>query len=369
MVYSADAIFDPSGVLIGTFNLLSKTHDAEIDYLRSKILAEFNDSEAKRDIEAVLSPSLLSHKDTLAGQASEIKSAHDSLITEVFRDILDTPEDGIDEILEVLVTAMTNAGDSVEANNVDASTPTSVLSNSNAGILSVRELSQMVRPDNFITMTCIDDSVQGSEEWEVLSSVIGAADESAITGEEFDFELAGIKLMILNGSTILISGDNYGGGQLSSLSLSGFSVDNTDQGILRATILFDPIGYGRYWVSLFKSEDTTFDLDATVNEDLVARGYIEAVSGTVTLDATNGSGLSGSVDLLYVSDDEDLTIQVPMFIEDDQFFVATDSDERAKFVIFYRDEYGIALAAGGTYTISDSKILDAEADAAVVTAP
>jgi len=273
-----------------------------------------------------------------------VKSRSDDYTTTVVRNLIGSTSGDVSDILDDLMRLTNEAIDKAEANTLGNTTPAAYKANGNSGNLTVDALTQMCRNDDFVEVKCTGDGTHGEETWGVTSKKFGTASGSATTGEQFHFTEGGVKFTIRVGSIIEEYGDDRN--QLDGWVLSGFGTGNTDDGNIYVKLeSYTGYAYGsRTDIYLYSDFDRT---------SLIASGGITG-TGTVTLAEENGSGLSGTVILnaTYGSQDTDVWLRVPIFLEGDKFLFGLTSSENSLFVNWFRDVYVKELPSAAYYNVT-----------------
>lgn len=212
--------------------------------------------------------------------------------------------------------------------------------------VTVPVLTGMARDGDKIDVECTNAAVPGGETWSVKSMLLGNLG-NATTGTAFSSVKGGVAFTLTNDN---LPGryeiTNDGSSQLSDPQLAGFDETNTDAGKLYAKLEFVSPDYR---VQLYKDS-------GLAAADLVASGTRATASGSVTLTASNSSGLTGTITIAYVSDDTDIVIEVPHARAGDKFSLLITNDDAGKIFSVFRDLYDKALpsAASGSETIADT---------------
>jgi len=345
MGYDKTAIFQPLGKAVKRHRLISGAGGfmEQLDGVMGEMAALLNDSQKER--EALYAFSAANHSDaqSLAAMANRVVSATAAFLTGVVRHSIGAVGTTPQEVLEELAEAMRQAGDTVCENTVTVSGPTADPDNAGNGYIADLTVTQNARDDNHFEAECIDASQEGAEQWRISCSRLGELG-IAITGQVFTCEDAGVSFTITARDEIEEQNDDND--QLENWSFSGAQKGvNTDQdGRLYVTLTDSG---GTRTVSCYKDPDRT---------ELVCQGSREG-DGTIELVEQNNSGLSGSVDVTYTQDDNDIVVILPFaFDVGDKFRFSTQISAQGKFQYFFVENFGVALpsASAGNETVPES---------------
>jgi hypothetical protein len=248
-------------------------------------------------------------------------------------------------VLEALSDAMETASDAVRQNTTAATAPTADDDNAGNGTMSSVTTTQQCRDNNDFEITCTDATTKTSERWSVTCSRLGNVG-TAVTGEEFESESAGVKFTISAQQGITETGDENN--QLSDWSFTGAKKGvNTDRDGKLYVTLTDVSGTRT--VSCYKDPSRT-------QQHLVCQGS-RSGNGTVTLTEQNNSGLSGSVSVTYTANDNNIELKLEFpFTVGDKFYFSTSITAKGNFQYFFVENFGKALpsATSGNETVTES---------------
>jgi len=294
--------------------------------------------------------------DTLDALNSEFSSARGEAQTSFIRTrmkeflettqsaVIDVSED-VDEdnnvtvtrtgILAELVDAMLD--DSVDqpytVPNTQAVTATVAdIENVGVGVLT-KTFNETYSYNGRVTLVCTDETI-GSEKFSVTliedgtNRVIEAAN-SLIVKASFVSSDLGLSASLAR----TIAESNDGGNQLSAYVINGETDSNTDNGVLYLD-LYDTAGT--------RTVDVYSDAART---ELVATGSLLG-DGTITLNEANVSGLTGSVAVVYASDDGDIEIDLQVFKIGDEFRFSMTNDEAGVIATLVGRAWKISLPTG-----------------------
>jgi len=346
MAYNKTTIFQNIGKGIKKFNKIdapSTGFKALLDTVMGEIVALYNDSEGERRILNFFSNANRSDQAALDSVMNRTVSIVSSFLTTVVREDLSVVGSTSAAVLEALADAMEENSDTIKQNTIAITGPTADADNAGNGEMIPPGYNQQARDNNDFEVTCIDATTEAGEHWSVTCSKLGSLG-TAVTGTEFESETAGISFTINAQDEITEVNDNAN--QLANWAFSG-----ADKGVNTASD-------GRVFVSLSDSAGTR---TVSVYKDsgrtqLVAQGS-RAGDGEVTLTEQGGSGLSGTVDVAYTGDDNDIYLVLPFAFEvGDKFYLSTSISAQGLFQYFFVEQFGKALpcASGGSETVSES---------------
>lgn len=344
MAYDKTVIFQNIGKAVKKCNKIADDggfKDA-LDGVMAEIATLYNDSAKERNILYRFASANRADQQALDAMVRRTVSIVSAYLTEVVRDDLAvvgrTPKD----VLLGLAEAMEDAEDTVKKNTVQVLGPSSDEGNEGNGTISV-EVTQQALDGNHFDVVCIDATVEGSEQWSVSSSRLGELG-MAVTGVQFTSEEGGINLTITAQDTLTEMGDEQN--QLDNWSFNGAEKGvNTDADGRLYVSLTDTNGVRK--VSCYKDSGRT---------ELVCEGT-RSGDGEVQLQEQNSSGLTGSVTVTYIADDNDISLKLPFpFGVDDKFTFSTEITDKGKFQFFFVENFGVALpsASSGSETVPES---------------
>lgn len=346
MAYNKTVIFQNIGKGTKKFNKIATAttgFKATLDSVMSEIVALYNDSEGERRILNLFSNANKSDQAALDSVKSQTISIVGSYLTTVVREDLSVVGSTSSAVLEALADAMETASDTVRQNTTSATTPTADDDNAGNGTMSSVTTTQQCRDNNDFEITCTNATTKTSERWSVTCSRLGGLG-TAVTGEEFESESAGVKFTISAQEDITETGDENN--QLSGWSFTGAKKGlNTDPNGKLYVTLTDTAGTRT--VSCYKDAGRT---------QLVCQGS-RSGNGTVTLTQQNGSGLSGSVSVAYVANDNNIELKLEfLFAVGDKFYFSTSITAKGNFQYFFVENFGKALpnAAPQSETVPES---------------
>ena len=344
MAYNRNRIYQGVGKLIKLYNQLDTFDNDTLDTTFQESQALYINDDDDRVFAGSFLSDINSMRTTSKSFKDLVKTRADDYFTNVVRNLIGSTSSDPSDIITDLIRLTNEAIDKAEANTTGNTTPTGYKTNGNAGNLTVDELTQMCRNDDFIEVKCTSDGTHGEESWTVTSKKFGAASGTATTGEQFHFTEGGVKFTIRTGTLIEEYGDDRN--QLDGWVLSGFGTGNSTVGKIYVKLeSYTGYAYGsRTDVYLYSDFDRT---------SLVASGGITGL-GTVTLAEENGSGLSGTVILnaTYGSQDTDIWLRVPLFLQGDKFLFGLTSSENSLFVNWFRDVYAKELPSAAYYNVT-----------------
>lgn len=348
MAYNVTRIYQGFGKLIKLYNQLDTFDNDTIDTTFQEAQALYLNDDDDRIFAGNFLSDINSIRTSAKAFKDQVKARADSYTTDVLRNLIGATGTDVSDILDDLIRLTKENLDKAEANTVGNTAPAGYKTNGNAGNLTVDELTQMCRNNDFIEVKCTSDGTNGEESWSVTSKKFGTGSSTATTGTQFHFTEGGVKFTIRTGSVIEEYGDDRN--QLSGWVLSGYGTGNTDKGKLYIK-LESYTGYA------YGSRTDVYLYSDFARTALVASGGRTGL-GTVTLAEANGSGLSGSVilDATYGSQDTDVWLRAPLFIEGDKFLFGLTSSDNSIFVNWFRDVYTKELPSAAYYgvTILDS---------------
>lgn len=345
MGYDKTSIFQALGKAVKRYRLITASGGfvEQLDVVMGEMAALLNDSRREREALHAFSAANSSDMASLSAMASRVVSATSGYLTGAVREAIGAVGATPQEVLRELGDAMREAGDAVLENTVSVDGPSADSGNSGNGYITDLTVTQNARDENHFEVECIDAPQEGMEQWRVACSRLGELG-MAITGETFTSEDAGISFRIVARVDIEVQNDESD--QLSNWSFTGAQKGvNTDiNGALYVSLTDSS---GTRTVSCYMDDGMT---------QLVCRGS-RSGDGTVQLQEQNGSGLSGSVDVVYVQDDADIVVILPFnFGVGDKFRFATKITSQGKFQYFVVENFGVALpsAAAGEETVPES---------------
>lgn len=203
MAYNINKIFESGlGKGIAQYNLLDALK-TDLDTALSE-WATFlcGGTEGERELLAAVSNYYLECVGTINAMMSDIISRlRVYMLTEILSD-LNVPENNLTQVLDALTDAMEEAGHTVLANTVSASTPVEDPDNTGgkvAGEMSAVGTTQYIHDDCDFSAVCYDNGTQDAELWRIrnnLESNLG----TATTGVLFENEKYGISFTISAGN-------------------------------------------------------------------------------------------------------------------------------------------------------------------------
>lgn len=359
--YDRELIFKPIGKMIARFNeLQSQIEDLETIQEELVTVVDDEPSEGSREL---LTEAGVQHQDDVSTMA-ELKEAAKAVVTTYLlgpiREMLEVTSTDIASVLDALQDAMYIKGDSVLCQTVPpveqgATTYDSRFDIDNAGVGSLS-------PANFHPQQTHDGAVlegkvydvsggAGNEYWQLRMKRADGSIEilgTAQTGVLFQSEKYGFELTIQYYNTIQDA--EVVGAQLSNWVLNGATKQKGDEETEPITEA-NADWYGRYFVKLYDTAGTrTVELyrDSARTTELVAQGS-RVGDGTITLAAVGGSGLTGSVDVVYTGNDNGIVVRYPFeFERDDIFWMPIAIGALiALFQYFFVNEYDKALPCEG----------------------
>ncbi len=346
MAYNKTTTFQNTGKGIKKLNKVdtpSTGFKAVLDSVVSEIIALYNDSEGERRILNLFSNANRSDQAALDSIKSQTVSIVSSFLTTVVREDLSVVGSTSAAVIDALADAMEDASDTVKENTVSISGPTADNDNAGNGTLHPPGNTQQARDDNDIEVTCIDATTESEEHWSVVCSKLGSLG-TAVSGTTFESESAGISFLIEAQDEIGEVNDNAN--QLDNWSFDGALKGSNTDADGKVYISLSDSG-GTRTVSVYKDAGRT---------QLVAQGQ-RAGDGEVTLSEQNSSGLSGTVDVAYTQDDNDIYLILPFaFDVGDKFYFSTSISDKGLFQYFFVEQFGKALpsASSGNETVSET---------------
>ncbi len=346
MTYDKTITFQNIGKAIKKFNKIdtpSTGFKAALDSIMGEIISLYNDSEGERRILNLFSNANRSDQAALDSIKSQTVSIVSGYLTNVVREDLSVVGSTAVAAIEALADAMEDNSDTVKQNTVTASSPAADNDNAGNGTMQPPGTTQQAHDNNDIEVTCIDETTEGAEHWSVVSSKLGSLG-TAVSGTQFESESAGISFTIDAQDEITEVNDNAA--QLDNWSFTGAERGSNTDAAGKVYVSLSDSG-GTRTVSIYKDSGRT---------QLVAEGQ-RSGDGTVTLAEQGGSGLSGSVDVAYTTDDNDIYLVLPFAFEvGDKFCFSTSITDKGLFQYFFVEQFGKALpsASGGGETVSES---------------
>jgi hypothetical protein len=248
-------------------------------------------------------------------------------------------------LLQLLKDAMgdeTVAGaQTIRKNIVASGSVTADPDNIGSGTLIVSSTEEYVEPGTVI-LVCTDETI-GQEKFTVTqrvseSNVIVQARNTLRVTQGYLSSDIGFAAT-LNRSPVE-TGD--GSNQLSNYTVSGLSASNSDGGKLY---------YNLTNITTTRTVDVYKDSARTLK---VASGS-RVGDGTITLSSVNASGLTGSVDVVYTTDDIDIMLDMKVFKLDDEFRFNITNDQTGILQTIIGRTWKIVLpsAISGSETIKD----------------
>jgi hypothetical protein len=354
MAYNKTVIFQNIGKAIKKHDAIADSSSgfaAELDTILSEAITLLNDNAAERRMLNLFSAANRSDQASLEAMRRQAVSIISAYLTDGVREDLSVVGQTPTTVIDTLYDAMVAASDTVKENTTSSTTPTADADNAGSGSMSSVTNDQQCRDNNDFEIECIDATTEGSERWSVTSSHDGYVGE-ATTAVEFDASRAnednnveaGVKFTISEQAAISESGDDQN--QLANWSFSGaIKGSNTDTAGKVYVKLSD--SGGTRTVSVYKDSGKT---------QKVAEGS-KAGDGEVTLAEQNSSGLSGTVDVTYTTDDSDIVLILPFaFAVGDKFTFSTSISASGNFQYFFVQQFGESLpsAASSSETVTES---------------
>lgn len=239
-------------------------------------------------------------------------------------------------LLQELVDAMGDEGSgagpqTIDQNTVTNGSPDYDPENVGIGVLSVVALRQNA-PSGRILISCTSGAETTLEE--TFNVALTTLDGRTIQGglslvikNEWEGNLIGARLKLVR----TITDTNDVGAQVTNYVVNGETLSNTDVGKLYEELVAGVFTGGNRRVNWYSDSAKTL---------LVARGE-RTGDGTVTMVEQNASGLSGSCDITYASDDLDIIVNLNPFYADDEIYVDITSDRAGKIQSLMADVWGI----------------------------
>ena len=326
MSYNETEIFNRIGVLVRWHNVIESWRSTLDSSLMSEIYTDFDndDSSDRQSIKNVLSV-MASQRSGLESEKAAAVSQVDEFITSHLSEMLDSPEKTVDKVVSDLIAAMNDASSTVDGNTV-YNDPVATTNNNgetltvydedgnNAGSATFDSVNQMARPGNYFRAVCVGDGQAGNETWAIHSSVLGEALTQAVTGEDWEWDAAGIERINIADATV---GETDTGNVVSDASIDGLvrSVNADEDGKLYLATSrlvtvetieedeFNQLAFN-FTTSPVFGDDT--DTDGVVHITVDADPDDVTISGGVTAGITDlvlagiGTGNVDSNDLIYV---------------------------------------------------------------------
>jgi hypothetical protein len=240
---------------------------------------------------------------------------------------------------------------SVLQNTVAAGSPAYDPSNIGSGVLSILNVRQNAEA-GVLQLTCTaGKDTTLAEEWSaaLLSSLDNAVLKgrlNLITKKEWESQTIGVRAKLAR----TITDTNDGSAQVANYVVNGETLDNTDAGKLYLTLETGSFAGGT-------NRRVRWYKDAAL-ASLVAEG-LRTGNGTVTMGAMNNSGLTGSCDITYVSDDLDIIVNLNPWKVGDIITVAITNDRAGVVQSLFMDLFDLPLPSSGSPTLPDSLIKEA----------
>lgn len=284
MAYNGQEIFKRLGILIKWHNELG-TQANSLDAIYSTAITRYGANADDRADVTRIGALVSAHQAQLRQMQDEVVGLVTEYIGGNLKRTLNSPYNGVKEILDDLIEAMREASppDFINGNAVSASTPAKDADNRRSdGTSTTVTVNSLARNANFFEVVCVDDGRIDAEVWEVRSSLTGDAPANLVTGEDFAWTAAGIDSFKINAMPIKESGDTSNqlagwelaglvrgvntsedgklwselkktptsitetgdeNAQLASWSLSGAKLTNTDDGKLYVAAVREPADY------------------------------------------------------------------------------------------------------------------------------
>jgi len=346
MAYDKTTTFQNIGKGIKKYNKIdaaSTGFKAVLDTVMSEIVALLNDSEGERRILNLFSNANRSDQAALDSIKNQAVSIISSFLTSVIREDLSVVGSTAAAVIDTLVDAMEDNSDTVKENTLSVTTPAADNDNVGNGTTSSPTTTQQALDNNDFELTCIDATTEGSEHWSVVCSRLGSLG-TAISGTQFDSVTAGVSFTISAQDEITETGDDQN-------QLDNWAFNDAEKGV-------NTDDAGKLYISLSDAAGTR---NVNVYKDsarnnLVAQGQ-HAGDGEVTLTEQNGSGLTGTVDVTYTQDDNDIELKLPFAFEvGDKFYFSTSITDKGLFQYFFVEQFRKALppVTSGSETVSES---------------
>ena len=357
MAYNKTKIFQNMGKSIARFNKLDTAID-DLETIMGEHMALLDDDEDEREFEHNVHTSHEADKSGLEDSKANVISdltlymngglAVDlAVINPTAANVLDALEDAMylvgDSVLKNLIPPDSNPSDSGIDVRMDIDN-----AGTGYGFLDVFHEQQRHADVNF-EAECYDISGgAGSELWRIKNDDEDVADGA--TGTFLQSQKYGLEFKIFHQTTILEAGDNNN--QLANWVINGAVKTTGDEESTGSLAKGNTDFYGLLYVKLFSTGgvNRTVELykDAARTTELVASGSRDN-DGEITLVQAGLSGVSGTVDVTYVSDDSDITIKLPFaFAVGDKLNFTTTVTTPGKFQTFFVEEFDRALPSEST---------------------
>jgi len=365
--YDRDDIFKPIGKSIARFNELV-IQEADQETIFSEQITESNESVETRNFLKDIMDERARLRDKFETMRTEAVEAVIGYLTTGVAEMLDViplgVEDLLAEVLDALEDAMYLNGDKVDCQVVlppespppGAPDTNADIDNQGVGSMIVADTyPQQVHDELDWEIECFNDAVEGSELWTVkndkedglgtLTTGVLFSDAAEKYGHTFQIDdldaiqegqdpLASFSNFVLNGAVKRL-GNEY--------STAALNRSNSDfYGVYYYTLT--DIGGGNRQVDVYLDSGHTIK---------VATGT-RAGDGTVILAAVGGSGLTGSVDIVY-SADTSTSVKYPFkFKVGDRYYFKSSVETPKIWQKFFVDQFDRALPCGTPVTVLES---------------
>jgi len=367
--YDRDEAFKAIGKSIARYNeLVSQQADQET--IVEEHIPLLNESSETRDmLVSVMNErtSNIARFESAQAQAVDVVEEYIQTGLATMLDVVDTDVGGSEltaKVLDALEDAMYLNDDSVLCNQItpDEEPPDggadlkADIDNAGVGELYVRTTyDQQTHDDLDFELECIDASVPLSEIWLLRNSKeddIGRITSNVLFTDAQEKYGKTFELTVRD----VIYETNDNNNQLSNWVLNGAVKRKGNERSSPSLARGNSSYWGLYYVKLYDTAGTRTvelyqDFARTI---LVASGSLLG-DGTIILAAAGGSGLTGSVDVAYVADDNDIVLKYPFPVEvGDKYYYTSEVATPALFQTFFVEQFDRALLCSGTPTVLEA---------------
>jgi len=366
--YDRDEIFKAIGKSIARYNELVAQEQEQEDIVEEHIPL-LNESRETRDfLVNVMSERTSNNSRFEAAKAQCVANVEQYLQTGV-AEMLDVVTEGIggaeltQKVLDALEDAMYLNDDSVLCNTISPAEipPTggrdlkADIDNAGVGEMTPDNTYEQQIHDNLdFEFECIDASVPLSEIWLVRNDKEDDIGRMTSNVSFVDIqEKYGFIANLVVRDVIYETGDNNN--QLANWVLNG-AVKRKGNEVSSPSLANGNSDYwGLYHVKLYDTAGTrTVELYQDVARTVLVASGSKAGDGQIVLAAAGGSGLTGTVDVTYIADDNDIVLKYPFAVEvGDKYYYKTEVDTPALFQTFFVEQFDRALPCDDPSTVDE----------------
>ncbi len=368
MAYNRNEIFQAIGKFIGRFNYLQDVYE-DLDVIWDEQIDVLDVSTETRELLNRAADTQEDQRETVKDMKTATKADVTSYITTELREMLGVVKaNDVDEVLDALADAMylQSPPDYVLANVIPppeeppAGGPDTKFDIDNGGVglgyVTDFHAQQTHQDVEFVAEVISVTGTPGEESWSLKCKKTNGVVENLgtfLTGDTFESRKYGKAFRIEEITSIIETNDDSN--QLSNWSLTGATKRKGDEeGDKKAN--GNSSYYGIYYVKLYDLAGTRYVelYRDSARTDKVAEGN-RVGDGTINLAAFGGSGLTGSVDVAYTVDDNDIYIIYPFELEvGDRMYYTSEVTTPALFQTFFVEEYDYALPADAVPTVLEA---------------